>query len=186
MRRTHSAVAKSAANELRGRGARGAHRDEGRAGTKWVMGYSIKTGLLEEGICGAETSAEIPMWRQLAPSLTRGVLYVLDLGFFERQLFVDALAAGAHVLMRLKSNVKVRVVGHLYGRTLVALPDWSPRPATAESRRPCTARRPRAPRPPVQQQRNLGAHAPLADPARRGLPCRGLLAWPTLRKWVSP
>jgi hypothetical protein len=98
---------------------------EGRAGTKWVMGYSIKTGLLEEGICGAETSAEIPLWHQLVPSLTRGVLYVLDLGFFERQLFIDALAAGAYVIMRLKSNVKVRVVGHLYDRTFVELPGWS-------------------------------------------------------------
>ena len=98
---------------------------KGRAGTKWVMGYSIKTGLLEEGICGAETSAEIPLWRQLVPSLTRGVLYVLDLGFFERQLFTDAVEAGAHVLMRLKSNVKVRVTGHLHDRAFVELPDWT-------------------------------------------------------------
>ena len=98
---------------------------KGRAGTKWVMGYSIKTGLLEEGICGAETSAEIPLWRQLVPSLTRGVLYVLDLGFFERQLFIDAMAAGAHLIMRLKSNVKVRVTGHLHERSFVQLPEWS-------------------------------------------------------------
>ncbi len=96
-----------------------------RAGTKWVMGYSIKTGLLEEGICGAETAAEIPLWRRLVPNLTRGVLYVADLGFFERQLFIDALAAGAHLIMRLKSNVPVRVTAHLCGRRLVQLPEWS-------------------------------------------------------------
>ena len=98
---------------------------KGRAGTKWVMGYSIKTGLLEEGICGAETSAEIPLWRQLVPSLTRGVLYVLDLGFFEKQLFIDAKQAGAQVIMRLKSNVNVRITGHLHDRTFVELPEWS-------------------------------------------------------------
>jgi hypothetical protein len=50
---------------------------------------------------------------------------VLDLGFFERQLFVDAMAAGAHLIMRLKSNVKVRVTGHLSGRRFVELPEWS-------------------------------------------------------------
>jgi Transposase DDE domain len=84
----------------------------GKAGTKWLMGYSIKTGLLEHGLCGAETASETPLWRTLVPKFTRGVLYLFDLGFFERQLFADAQAAGAHVLMRLKSNAKVRVVGH--------------------------------------------------------------------------
>ncbi|HEX7668666.1 MAG TPA: transposase [Polyangiaceae bacterium] len=85
---------------------------KGKAGTKWVMGYSIKTGLLEHGLCGAETAAEIPLWRQLVPSFTRNVLYLLDLGFFERALFASAEAAGAHVLMRLKSTAKVRVSAH--------------------------------------------------------------------------
>lgn len=86
---------------------------EGRAGTKWVMGYSIKTGLLTHGTMGAETDSESPLWRKLVPSLERGVLYLFDLGFFERQLFIDAMSSGAHVLMRLKSSAKVRVVGHM-------------------------------------------------------------------------
>jgi IS4 transposase len=49
----------------------------------------------------------------------------LDRGFFERQLFGDARAAGAHLIMRLKSIVKVRVTGHLSGRRFVELPEWS-------------------------------------------------------------
>ena len=83
------------------------------AGTKWVVGYSIKTGLITHGTMAAETASETPLWRKLVPNIERNVLYLLDLGFFERQLFVDALSAGAHVLMRLKSNAKVRVVGHM-------------------------------------------------------------------------
>jgi hypothetical protein len=82
-----------------------------KAGAKWLMGYSIKTGLLEHGLCGAETASETPLWKKLVPSFTRGVLYLFDLGFFERQLFAEAQAAGAHVLMRLKRSAKVRIVG---------------------------------------------------------------------------
>lgn len=96
-----------------------------KAGTKWLMGYSIKTGLLEHGVLGAETASETPLWRKLVPTFTRGVLYLLDLGFFERQLFADAQAAGAHVLMRLKSNAKVRVVGHALDDGSQKTPGWS-------------------------------------------------------------
>jgi hypothetical protein len=53
------------------------------------------------------------------------VLYLFDLGFFERQLFADAQAAGAHVLMRLKSSAKVRVVGHLLDAESKKTPGWS-------------------------------------------------------------
>lgn len=97
----------------------------GKAGTKWLLGYSLKTGLLEHGLCGAETASETPLWRALVPEFTRGVLYLFDLGFFERQLFADAQAAGAHVLMRLKSNAKVRVVGHLLDSESKKTPGWS-------------------------------------------------------------
>jgi len=85
---------------------------KGKAGTKWMMGYSIKTGLLEHGLCDAETASETPLWRKLVPMFTRGVFYLFDLGFFERALFASARAAGAHVLMRLKSTAKVRVLSH--------------------------------------------------------------------------
>lgn len=88
---------------------------KGKAGTKWVMGYSIKTGLLEHGVCGAETASETPLWRQLVPTFNAGVLYLFDLGFFERALFSAAKQAGAHVLMRLKSTARVRVLGFCDG-----------------------------------------------------------------------
>jgi hypothetical protein len=97
----------------------------GKAGAKWLMGYSIKTGLLEHGLCGAETASETPLWKKLVPSFNRGVLYLLDLGFFERRVFVDAKAAGAHVLMRLKSSAKVRVVGHALDDGSAKTPGWS-------------------------------------------------------------
>jgi len=98
---------------------------KGKAGTKWVMGYSLKTGLLEHGICGAETASEAPLWKKLVPTFTRGALYLLDLGFFERSLFAAAKEAGAHVLMRLKSNAKVRVTRSLSDNGMVKLPGWS-------------------------------------------------------------
>jgi hypothetical protein len=109
--------------------ARGRHQlpacRKGAAGAKWVVGYSIKTGLLEHGICGAETASETPLWKQLVPSFTRGALYLFDLGFFERQLFADAQNAGAHVLMRLKKTAKVCVTGHFTGGSFGAIPGWS-------------------------------------------------------------
>lgn len=83
------------------------------AGTKWVFGYSINTGLVTHGAMGAETASELPLWRKLVPIFECNVLYLFDLGFFERQLFIDAGTASAHVLMRLKRSAKVRVVGHM-------------------------------------------------------------------------
>ena len=97
----------------------------GKAGTKWVMGYSIKTGLLEHGECSAETASESPLWRKLVPSFMPGVLYLFDLGFFERNLFAAAQDVGAHVLMRLKKTAKVRVTGSLVDRSMGAIPYWS-------------------------------------------------------------
>jgi len=97
----------------------------GKAGTKWVVGYSIKTGLLEHAEAGAETASETPLWHTLVPSFTRGVLYLFDLGFFERNLFAAAQDAGAHVLMRLKKTAKVRVIGHIVDRSLGTIPGWS-------------------------------------------------------------
>ena len=96
-----------------------------KAGTKWLMGYSLKTGLLEHGTFDAETASETPLWRRLVPSFTRGVLYLFDLGFFERRLFAEAQDVGAHVLMRLKSCAKVRVSAHLCQGTMVTLPNWT-------------------------------------------------------------
>jgi Transposase DDE domain len=98
---------------------------KGKAGTKWVMGYSIKTGLLEHGICDAETASETPLWRKLVPSFVPGVLYLFDLGFFERALFASAKAAGAHVLMRLKSTAKVKVTAHIGKNGFAPLYGWS-------------------------------------------------------------
>ena len=70
-------------------------------------------------------SPKTPLWRSLVPQLAAGALYLLDLGFFERQLFQDAQIAGAHVLMRLKSNAKVRVVGQFADKCHEAIPNWS-------------------------------------------------------------
>jgi hypothetical protein len=97
----------------------------GKAGSKWVVGYSVKTGLLEHAEGAAETASETPLWHKLVPSFTPGVLYLFDLGFFERNLFAVAHDAGAHVLMRLKKTAKVRVIGHIVDRSLGTIPGWS-------------------------------------------------------------
>jgi hypothetical protein len=98
---------------------------KGKAGSKWVVGYSIKTGLLEHAEGGAETASETPLWHKLVPSFAHGVLYLFDLGFFERNLFAAAQDAGAHVLMRLKKTAKVRVIGHIVHRSRGTIPGWS-------------------------------------------------------------
>jgi hypothetical protein len=98
---------------------------KGKAGTKWLMGQSLKTGLLEHGEYAAETASETPLWHKLVPSLTPDVLYLFDLGFFERALFEAAQQARAHVLMRLKTNAKVRVLSHQTPNGPVTLPGWS-------------------------------------------------------------
>ena len=98
---------------------------KGKAGSKWVVGYSIKTGLLEHAEGGAETASETPLWHKLVPSFAPGVLYLFDLGFFERKLFAAAQDAGAHVLMRLKKTAKIRVTGHVVDRSMGTIPGWS-------------------------------------------------------------
>lgn len=98
---------------------------EGRAGAKCLVGYSLKTGLLEEAVVAAETASEMPLWRTMVKRLERGVLYLLDLAFFERALFAQAQEVGAHLVMRLKSGTKVKVLGHMHGRSFVELPSWS-------------------------------------------------------------
>jgi hypothetical protein len=97
---------------------------KGRAGTKCLVGYSIKTGLVEHAVLGAETASETPLCKELLPRFTRGVLYLFDLGFFERRVFAEAKSAGAHVLMRLKQSAKVRVVAH-FDRRVQEMPGWS-------------------------------------------------------------
>ena len=93
----------------------------GQAGAKWMIGYSLKTGLLDEATVAAQTTGELPLWRTLVPSLQRGILYLLDLGFFERALFTQAQLAGEHLVMRLKSNTKVIVRRHLIAGHVVGL-----------------------------------------------------------------
>lgn len=77
-----------------------------------------QTGLLEEARLGAETAGELPMWRRLT-------LYLLDLAFFERDLFAQAQQSGAHLLMRLKSTAKVAVLGQKTASGFAPLPNWS-------------------------------------------------------------
>lgn len=53
---------------------------------------------------------------------SRGVLYLFDLGCFERALFASAKAAGSQLLMRLKSAAKVQVMGHVSKNGFAPLP----------------------------------------------------------------
>ena len=85
----------------------------GKAGMKWVAVLSLLTGVFEQMTIGAQRAAEIPAWRRLAGELKPNVLYLLDLGFFERDLFRQAQQQGAEVLMRCKSGVKLKLVGHV-------------------------------------------------------------------------
>lgn len=98
---------------------------KGKAGTKWVVGYSLLSGMFEHCLGGPETASETPLWHRLVPKFQPGALYVFDLGFFERALFSEAMEAGAHVLMRLKKSAKVRVVGHVLNGRVSPVPSWS-------------------------------------------------------------
>ena len=96
-----------------------------RAGAKLLLGYSLKTGVVERAAVAAETTGELPLWRKLVPTLERNVLYLLDLAYFDREIFEHAQSAGAHVLLRLKSKSKLWVVGHQTRQGYVGLPRWS-------------------------------------------------------------
>ena len=98
---------------------------EDRAGAKLLLGYSLKTGLLDQAEVAAETAGELPLWRKLVPTLARNVLYLLDLAYFDRQIFRHAQQEGAHLLLRLKSKTRIWVVGHQTRHGYVALPRWS-------------------------------------------------------------
>jgi len=85
------------------------------AGSKWVIGYSLRNGIAIEAIPGSGTSAEIPMWKELVPQMRENVLYLLDLGFYCRHVYEEAIAQNAHLLMRLKADTtnlrdKLRVI----------------------------------------------------------------------------
>lgn len=97
----------------------------GRAGAKCLVGYSLLSGLVEEVLQDAETASDLPMWRRMCAELRPRVLYLMDLAFFERDLFARAKAAGAHLVMRLKSGTKLKVLGHVHNQHFVALPGWS-------------------------------------------------------------
>ena len=105
---------------VRGKHAWPATHDD-RAGAKLLLGYSLKHGLIERATIAAETTAELPLWRTLVPTMERNVLYLLDLAYFDRGVFHAADKVGAHVLLRLKSKTKVRVVGHRGPRGYVRL-----------------------------------------------------------------
>ena len=96
---------------VRGKQAWPATHDD-RAGAKLLLGYSLTHGVIERAAIAAETKGELPLWRTLVPTMERNVLYLLDLAYFDRDLFRAAAKDGAHVLLRLKSRTKVRVVGH--------------------------------------------------------------------------
>ena len=85
----------------------------GRAGAKWLPGYSLKTGMITEVTHGPDTASELPMWRALVGHLRKNVLYLMDLAYFDGDLFREAQRAGAHLLLRLKSNASVWVVAEL-------------------------------------------------------------------------
>jgi hypothetical protein len=108
----------------RGKAAWPASTDD-RAGAKLLLGYSIKTGLIEEAEVAAETTGELPLWRKLVPTMKRNVLYLLDLAYFDREIFRHAQEVGAHLLLRLKSKSRIWVVGHQTRHGYVALPRWS-------------------------------------------------------------
>jgi hypothetical protein len=98
---------------------------KGKAGSKWVVGYSLRSGVAFSAASAAETHSELKLWRNLVPAMLPNVLYLLDLGFFCREMYQEANRVGAHVLMRLKSGAKVRVRAHVREGRLVSLPDWS-------------------------------------------------------------
>lgn len=97
----------------------------GKAGTKWVVGYRVKTGLLDDAECGAETAAEIPLRESLVSQWVRGALYLFDLGYFGARIFEEARLAGADVLMRLKKGTKIQIVGQFDGSRVHNIPSWS-------------------------------------------------------------
>ena len=98
---------------------------KGMSGSKWVVGYSLKSGVAFHALGGAESASELKLWRRLVGQMQSGVLYLLDLGYFCKALFREAKRVNAHLLMRLKSKTKIRIRAGLINGKLETLPDWS-------------------------------------------------------------
>lgn len=98
---------------------------KGKSGSKWVVGYSLKSGIAFHALGGAESANELKMWRRLVGQMLPGVLYLLDLGYFCKELFRQAQRVNAHLLMRLKSKAKIRVRAAFVDGRLDTLPDWA-------------------------------------------------------------
>lgn len=99
--------------------------NKGKSGSKWVVGYSLKSGVAFHAIGDAESANELKLWRRLVGQMQSGVLYLLDLGYFCKELFREAQRVNAHLLMRLKSKSKIRVRADFIDGQLGTLPDWS-------------------------------------------------------------
>ena len=95
----------------------------GRAGAKWVAGYSLKTGLLEEATFARRPRPKHP--GKLVPKLHPSRVVRLRSRILRRRLFAEAQDQGAHVLMRLKKSAKVRVVGQFRDGNLLPVDGWS-------------------------------------------------------------
>lgn len=82
------------------------------ASSKWSIGYSLRHGAMMHAHADAGVSSDLKLVQAHAPLWQTGVLYVLDLGYFCKKFYQDALTHGAHLLMRLKLNDSVR--NHLW------------------------------------------------------------------------
>ena len=88
-----------------------------KAGAKLLVSYSLKDGMVVDALADAQKTSDIKLWRRMGGQLRTGVLYLFDLAYFEKAMFLEALARGAHVLMRFKTNTKLNVVAHhAYGK----------------------------------------------------------------------
>ncbi len=134
-------------------------------------------GLLEATVAAGHTG-ELPLWRTLVPSLQRGILYLLDLGFFERALFTQAQLAGAHLHRRSACARRADLRrGHR-----PRLDPFTPHRGGTPSRRPPGATPPpglRAPRPRLRQRADRRAVPALGAPP-------GVASWrPSPTHWST-
>ena len=82
-------------------------------GSKWLIGYSLRHGAAFHALGGSGCMPELKNFWHLVGRLRPGVLYLVDLAYFSREMFIRATEQGAFVLMRLKACKSFRKQLHV-------------------------------------------------------------------------
>lgn len=82
--------------------------ESGQAALRLFASYELKTGTLRHLVAAQGRGADAVIAQDHAPSLPRGSLRIRDMGFFDRRLFAEDVAAGIFWISRVPAGLTLR------------------------------------------------------------------------------